>query len=252
MIKVENLSKRFGSVRALEAVSFEIWSGEIVGILGPNGAGKTTLMRILIGFIPPTHGKVLIHGFDLFKHLRQIQRLIGYLPESAPLYKELTPVEAISFSAEMKGIRAHHRKKEVERAMETCGVGSVQKRLIGTLSKGFRQRIALAQALVGSPKILVLDEPTSGLDPEQIVEIRELIRNLSGERTVILSSHILHEVAQLTERVLILQDGRLVAADRLKHLQETLGAGRDLTLEEIYLRSVRQNAAEKLVVSTKA
>lgn len=252
MIKVENLSKRFGSVSALEAVSFEIWSGEIVGVLGPNGAGKTTLMRILTGFFRPTHGNVLIHGFDLFKHLRQIQKLIGYLPESAPLYKELTPRESISFSAEMKGVTARHRKKEVDRAMETCGVSSVRNRLIGTLSKGFRQRIALAQALVGSPKILVLDEPTSGLDPEQIVEMRDLIRNLGGERTVILSTHILHEVAQLTERVLILQNGRLVAADRLKHLRETLVSGRELTLEEVYLHSVRQNAAEKLAVPARA
>ncbi len=229
MIKVENLSKVFGPVKALDSLSFEVERGEIVGILGPNGAGKTTLMRILTGFFPPTKGSVLIDGLDLSRNLRKVQAMIGYLPESAPLYKEMTPEEIVTFSARMKGGSGRNLKKDVERALETCGVGSVKNRLISTLSKGFRQRTAMATALVGSPKILILDEPTSGLDPEQIVEIRDLIRNLSGERTIILSTHILHEVAQLTERVLILQSGRLVAADRLKNLQETFGSGYDIS-----------------------
>lgn len=229
MIKVENLSKAFGPIQALDSVSFEVERGEIVGVLGPNGAGKTTLMRILTGFFPPTKGSVLIDGLDISKNLRKIQATIGYLPESAPLYKEMTPEEIIAFSARMKGNSGGNIKREVERALETCGVASVKNQLIGTLSKGFRQRTALATALVGSPKVLILDEPTSGLDPEQIVEMRGLIRNLSGERTVILSTHILHEVAQLTERVLILQSGRLVAADRLKNLQEMFGAGYEIS-----------------------
>ena len=229
MIKVENLSKAFGPVKALDSISFQVERGEIVGILGPNGAGKTTLMRILTGFFPPTTGSILIDGLDLSKNLRKIQAMIGYLPESAPLYKEMTPEEIVAFSARMKGSAGRNVKKDVERALEACGVGSVKNRLISTLSKGFRQRTAIATALVGSPKILILDEPTSGLDPEQIIEIRDLIRNLSGARTVILSTHILHEVAHLTERILILQNGRLVASDRLENLQEAFGSGFEIS-----------------------
>ncbi|MBI4431801.1 MAG: ABC transporter ATP-binding protein [Candidatus Omnitrophica bacterium] len=228
MIKVENVSKNFGKTKALDSVSFEVLRGEVVGILGPNGAGKTTLIRILTGFFPPSEGKVLIDGLDLSKDLRAVQRLIGYLPESAPLYKEMTPHEIITFSARMKGVDSALLKRDVERTLEICGIASVRNCLVGTLSKGFRQRTALGAALVGSPRILILDEPTSGLDPEQIIEIRDLIRNLSGDRTVILSTHILHEAAQLTERVLILQGGRLLASDRLENLREALSSSQDI------------------------
>ncbi|MEE8449737.1 MAG: ABC transporter ATP-binding protein [Thermodesulfobacteriota bacterium] len=214
MIQVDNLSKYFGHVGAVKDLSFSVNKGEVVGFLGPNGAGKTTTMRILTGFLPATEGKAQVAGLDLSKYPLEARRLIGYLPEGiqgVPLYHEMTVTQYLSFVAEAKGVKKEKRKATVDSALESCGLVGVRNRISGKLSKGFRQRVGLAQALVGDPEVLILDEPTIGLDPEQIIEIRELIRKMAGQRTVILSTHILPEVSMTCQRVLIINEGRLVA-----------------------------------------
>ena len=229
MISVQNVSKSFGPIQALRSVSFEIHQKEVVGFLGPNGAGKTTMMRILTGFFPPSEGKVLIAGCDLFHSSPNLRKQIGYLPENNPLYRDMTAGSFLSYVASLKGISSPKQKSAIQKVAEQCGIESVFKRLIGTLSKGYRQRIGLAQALLGDPNILVLDEPTSGLDPKQIIEIRTLIRTLGRERTILLSTHILPEVQAACERILILNEGKLVASGtpedlegRLKNSEEFL------------------------------
>ena len=211
MISVQNVSKDFGRRRVLDQVSFEVLKGEILGLLGPNGAGKTTLLRILTGFFPPTEGKVTVD-----------KRRIGYLPERLSIYPDLRVEEFLRFVAEIKGVPRKKRKGEIEAKMELCAVASVRKRLIGHLSKGFTQRVGLAQALLADPEILILDEPTSSLDPKQIIEIRELIRSLGRERTLILSTHILPEVSKVCERVLILNQGCIIAQGRPEDLERNL------------------------------
>ncbi len=219
MVSVQNVSKDYGRRRALHEISFEVLKGEILGLLGPNGAGKTTLLRILTGFFPPTFGRVTLGDIDLAKQPKKLKRRIGYLPERVAIYPDLRVEEFLKFVAGIKGVPRKSRNKEIEEKMEQCGILTVRKRLVGHLSKGYLQRVGLAQALIADPDVLILDEPTNGLDPKQIIEIRELIRNLGRKRTLILSTHILPEVSKLCERVLILNQGRIVAQGRPEDLE---------------------------------
>lgn len=212
MIRVENLTKEYGEVRAVDRLSFEVYEGEILGFLGPNGAGKTTTMRILTCFFPPTSGRASIAGFDVVEDPDEVRRVIGYMPEGVPLYREMSVADALDFVAHAKGFGRAERKKYVDAAIEETGLGEVRRRQIAHLSKGYRQRVGLAQAVLGEPKVLILDEPTSGLDPKQIAEVRALIRGMAGRRTVILSTHILPEVQMTCSRVLIINDGKIAAS----------------------------------------
>jgi len=223
VIEVEGLTKRYGPIAAIDGVTFSVAQGEVIGFLGPNGAGKTTTMRILTGFSPPTRGTARVAGFDVLAEPLEVKRRVGYLPETVPLYPEMVVSKFLAYVAEIKGIARSRRRAEVGRVIERCGVGPVATRLVRNVSKGFRQRIGLAQALIGSPPVLILDEPTVGLDPQQIVEIREMIRCLAQEHTVLLSTHILPEVTMVCGRVLIIRRGRIVAQDTMANLA---GAGR--------------------------
>ena len=234
MIKADGLCKRYGGLTAIRGVSFEIAKGEVVGFLGPNGAGKTTTMRILTGYLPPTEGSALVGGFDLARAPRDAKRVTGYLPETPPLYPEMRVQDYVAYVAALHDVPRGLRKAMVERALGACGLEPVAKRVISTLSKGYRQRVGLAQAIVHEPAVLVLDEPTSGLDPIQIAEIRELIRRLAAEegRTVILSTHILAEVEAICQRVLLIAYGQL-------RLDTTLDALRAQgSLEQVFVREV--------------
>ena len=211
MIQVDNLTKRYGPVTAIHDVSFSVDKGRIVGFLGPNGAGKSTTMRILSCFMPATGGTARVAGYDVFSQSLEVRRRIGYLPESAPLYPELSVASYLDFVAEIKGVGRGERRGRVADVMERCFVTDMQNRLIGKLSKGYRQRVGLAQALLGDPEVLILDEPTIGLDPRQIAEIRALIRSLAGQHTVILSTHILPEVSMVCDGIVIINHGRIVA-----------------------------------------
>ncbi|MSR78203.1 MAG: ATP-binding cassette domain-containing protein [Candidatus Omnitrophica bacterium] len=222
MIQVENLSKNFGRVQALKNISFEVLRGEILGFLGPNGAGKTTTMRILTGYFPPTTGKVWIDEGDFHRDAKRIKHKIGYLPEHVPLYRDMQVEELLRFVADLRSVPRKNIKAEIEEKLKICGLTEVRSRIIGNLSKGFRQRVGLAQALIGDPKVLVLDEPTSGLDPRQIIEIRKLIRELARNRTVILSTHILSEVSMICDRVIILNGGKVVASGTTQELEDEL------------------------------
>ena len=227
-VRAENISKNFGGIRVLENVSFEIAKGEILGFLGPNGAGKTTTVRILTGFFPPSSGRVWIAEQDLARNPGRAKQRIGYLPESIGLYEDMRVEEFLKFSGAMKGLKSAARKEQVAQKIERCGLGDVRKRLIGRLSKGYRQRLGLAQALLGDPELLVLDEPTNGLDPKQIIEIRTLIRELGRERTVFLSTHILPEVSMVCDRVIIMSRGRLVASGTAEELEAGLKKAREI------------------------
>lgn len=218
MIEVHHLTKNYGGLTAIQDVSFCIQPGEVVGLLGPNGAGKTTTMRILTGFMPPSSGRVTISGHDLLENPLVAKRSLGYLPENPPLYPELTVEEMLKLVAGLHGIPKTSRKEKLEKALEKTGTASVRKRLIGNISRGFRQRVGLAQAILHEPPFLILDEPTVGLDPKQILEIRELIRGLSQSVSILLSSHILQEVSIVCHRVIILHQGHLVADGNLKEL----------------------------------
>ena len=213
MIQVDRLTKYFGPVPAVADVSFGVEKGEIVGFLGPNGAGKTTTIRMLNGFFPPTSGCARIDGLDVFDRSIDIRKRLGYLPEHVPLYNEMKAEAYLGFVAEVKGVRAGQRQREVDRVIEQCGLNSVRKKFLGKLSKGFQQRVGIAQAILNDPDVLILDEPTIGLDPKQIIEIRELIKSFAGHKTVILSSHILPEVSMICQRVVIINEGRIVAED---------------------------------------
>ena len=233
MNSVQNVSKFFGPIKALQNVSFEIQSGEVVGFLGPNGAGKTTMMRLITSIFPPSEGKILVNGKDLFKSKAGARRQIGYLAEHNPLYRDMTAKEFLFHVAALKGVGFWNRKREVESVMDQCDLGVAKNRLIGKLSKGFQQRVGLAQALIGSPDFLILDEPTNGLDPKQISDMRNLIRMLAQSRTILLSTHILPEVQATCQRVLILNQGRLVANFELSELTNS-----GLSLEDIFLKIV--------------
>lgn len=221
MIEVRNLSKQYGPVVAVDDISFEVGKGEIIGFLGPNGAGKTTTMRILTGFSPPTAGAALVAGFDVVKQPVEVKKRVGYLPESVPLYTDMVVRSFLDYVATIKSVSRSDRKKEVDRVMERSGLTHMADRLIQNLSKGYRQRVGLAQSLIGNPPVLILDEPTVGLDPNQIVEIRQTIKDLAEEHTVLLSTHILPEVAMICERVLIINRGRIAAQDRMSNLSRS-------------------------------
>src|SRR5262249_13319564 len=210
MIDVRNLTKHYGPVTAIRDVSFAVEPGQIVGFLGPNGAGKSTTMRILACFMPASSGTARVAGFDVFSQSLEVRRRIGYLPESVPLYSELRVADYLDFVAQVRGVSGAQRRRRVGEAMERCHMGDVSRRTIGKLSKGYRQRVGLAQAIVNDPAVLVLDEPTIGLDPQQITEIRALIKSLAGEHTVILSTHILPEVAMVCSGVIIINKGAVV------------------------------------------
>ena len=214
MIEVAHLTKEFGDFTAVRDVSFTIAPGECVGFLGPNGAGKTTTMRVIAGIFPPTSGTVRVGGHDVQRDPNATRRLVGYFPENAPYYPEMSVEEYLAFVARAKRLPRAARRAEVERVIRATTLGEMRRRLVGKLSKGFRQRVGLAQALLGDPQVLILDEPTSGLDPEQVAEIRELVKSLRGQRTIIFSSHILSEVSQVAQRVVIINRGRVVAEDR--------------------------------------
>lgn len=221
MIDVQNLTKAYGSYQAVRGISFEIEQGEIVGFLGPNGAGKTTSMRILTGYHPATQGTAKVAGFDVHTHPLDVKKRVGYLPESVPLYLEMVVTGYLNYVAEIKGITRSKRKSAVADVLDRCGLTHMQSRIIRNLSKGYRQRVGLAQALLGNPAVLVLDEPTVGLDPKQIVGIRQMIKDLAKEHTVLLSTHILPEVSMICDRVLILHQGRIVARNRIDALDNT-------------------------------
>lgn len=212
MIKVENLTKEFGDIRAVDGLSFELYEGEILGFLGPNGAGKTTTMRVLTCFFPPTSGTATVAGFDVVREPDEVRRIIGYMPEGVPLYREMPVHEFLEFIAHAKNYPRWQRRKLVDAAIEETGLGNVRKRQIGHLSKGYRQRVGLAQAILGEPKVLILDEPTAGLDPKQIADVRALIRSMARRRTVIISTHILPEVQMTCSRVLIINKGKIAAS----------------------------------------
>jgi len=222
VIEVQHLTKRYGRVTAVDDVSFRVERGEILGFLGPNGAGKTTTMRVITGYMPPTEGRVVVAGFDVFDQPIEAKRRMGYLPETPPLYPDMTVREYLAFVARIKGVAAGERKARVEKAMARTRVNDVKDRHCGKLSKGYRQRVGLAQALLHNPDVLVLDEPTAGLDPKQIIETRQLIQELAGDHTIILSTHILPEVAQTCQRVVIINKGRVVAVDSPENLTRQL------------------------------
>ncbi len=226
MIEVESLTKRYGRTTAVDGVSFRVEKGEILGFLGPNGAGKTTTMRILTCYLPPTEGTARVAGYDVFSQPMEVKRRVGYLPETPPLYPDMSVREYLDFCSRIKGVPAKDRAARVGAAIEKCRVGDVRDKLIAKLSKGYRQRVGLAQAILHNPDVLILDEPTAGLDPKQIIETRELIRSLAGDHTVILSTHILPEVSMTCGRVVIINKGRVVAEDTPDNLTRRLkGAG---------------------------
>lgn len=229
MIAVQGLTKEYGAVRALDDLSFSVNEGEILGFLGPNGAGKTTTMRILTGYMPPTAGTVTVAGYDVVDQSLKARRHIGYLPETVPLYGEMTVYDYLDFCAAIREVS--DRPRAIDRVLEACDIGDVADRLILKLSKGYRQRVGLAQALVHDPDVLVLDEPTIGLDPRQILSVRELIKGLGGEHTIILSTHILPEVSQVCQRVLIINRGRIVAEDTPERLTAGLQGGTRVRLQ---------------------
>jgi len=222
VIEVQHLTKRYGRVTAVDDVSFRVEPGEILGFLGPNGAGKTTTMRILTGYIPASEGRATVAGYDVFAQPLEAKRRTGYLPETPPLYPDMTVREYLDFVARIKGVPSAERKSRVDAIMKRTHVDDMSARHCGKLSKGYRQRVGLAQALIHNPEVLILDEPTAGLDPKQIIETRELIRGLAGDHSVVLSTHILPEVSQTCQRVVIINNGRVVAVDTPENLTARL------------------------------
>ena len=231
MIEVQHLTKRYGPVTAVDDISFRVERGEILGFLGPNGAGKTTTMRILTGYMPATEGKAIVAGFDVFEQPLEAKRRTGYLPETPPLYPEMTVREYLAFVAKIKGVPRGERKARVDDMMRKTHVHDMANRHCGKLSKGYRQRVGLAQALMHNPDVLILDEPTAGLDPKQIIETRQLIRGLAGDHTIILSTHILPEVSQTCQRVVIINRGKVVAVDTPDNLTSRLRGSETMYLQ---------------------
>jgi ABC-2 type transport system ATP-binding protein len=222
MIEVEHLTKRYGPTLAVTDVSFRVEKGEVLGFLGPNGAGKTTTMRVITGYLPPTEGTVRVAGFDVAEQPIEAKRRTGYLPETPPVYPDMTVNEYLTFVGHIKGVRGHDLKQRIDEISEKCAVADVRHRQTGKLSKGYRQRVGLAQALIHNPDVLVLDEPTAGLDPKQIIETRELIKGLAGQHTVVLSTHILPEVSKTCERVVVINGGKVVAVGKPDDLTRRL------------------------------
>src|SRR6516165_9935225 len=231
MIKVEGLTKRYDRTVAVDNISFEVEKGQIVGFLGPNGAGKTTTMRVLTCFLPPTSGTATVAGFDVLQNPMEVKKRIGYLPETPPLYPEMEVVEYLNFAGKLKGVPSGALKNRVDEVVDRCVLGEYRTKLISKLSKGYRQRVGLAQAIIHNPDVLILDEPTAGLDPQQIIHTRELIHSLAGDHTIILSTHILSEVEHSCERVIIISGGRLVATDSVANLTNRLRGSEAVALE---------------------
>ena len=232
MVEVRGLTKYYGEFRAIQDVSFTAEQGEILGLLGPNGAGKTATMRIITGFMPATEGTAVVEGFDVSTQAQEARRRIGYLPENPPLYHDMTVSSYLKFVGRIKGVKRSELAAALERVLEKCFLTDVASRIVGRLSKGYRQRVGLAGALIHNPPVLILDEPTIGLDPRQIIEIRGLIKELAADRTVILSTHILPEVSQICSKVVIINEGAVVVEKNLKELAQ--GA----SLEEVFLRYI--------------
>ena len=220
MIEVKNITKKYGNFFAVNDISFEVKDNEIVGFLGPNGAGKSTTMNMITGYIEPTEGKIFVNGKEISKEPNKVKRQIGYMPENTPLYQELTVREFVNYMADLKRVKRKEKKEKVDKVLEQTGLKEVEKKQIRKLSRGYKQRVSLAGALIGNPEVLILDEPTVGLDPKQITEIRELIKKLGKKHTVILSSHILSEVSQICEKVIIINKGKIVAVDTPENLEE--------------------------------
>jgi ABC-2 type transport system ATP-binding protein len=231
MISVKDLTKKYARTTAVDHISFEVQKGEVVGFLGPNGAGKTTTMRVLTCFLPPTEGDVTVAGFDVLKQPFEVKKRTGYLPESPPLYPEMDTVEYLTFVGRLKGLSGAELRRRIDYVCERCYIEDVKKKLLGKLSKGYRQRVGLAQAIIHNPEVLILDEPTAGLDPKQINETRDLIRSLAGDHTIILSTHILPEVEQTCEQVIIINKGKVIAADSVANLQRRARSGESMLVE---------------------
>lgn len=236
MISVKALTKRYAGVIAVDQISFEVAKGQIVGFLGPNGAGKTTTMRMLTCFLPPSAGTATVAGFDVLEQPLQVKKRIGYLPETPPIYPEMETVEYLKFVGKLKGLRGPDLQKRIDYVCQRCAIADVKKKLLGKLSKGYRQRVGLAQAIIHNPDVLILDEPTAGLDPKQINETRDLIKSLAGDHTIILSTHILPEVEQTCEYVIIINKGKLVATDTVRNLQAR-ARGAESVLVEVAARN---------------
>ncbi|MBV9179906.1 MAG: ABC transporter ATP-binding protein [Acidobacteria bacterium] len=231
MINVKELTKRYARTTAVDHISFEVGKGQIVGFLGPNGAGKTTTMRMLTCFLPPSSGSATVAGFDVLEQPLEAKRRIGYLPETPPLYPEMEASEYLRFVGKLKGLSGEELDKRIDYVCDRCAIADVRKKLLGKLSKGYRQRVGLAQAIIHNPDVLILDEPTAGLDPKQINETRDLIKNLAGSHTIILSTHILPEVEQTCEQVIIINKGKLVATDSVRNLQARARGAESVILE---------------------
>jgi len=245
VIEVQHLTKRYGPVTAVDDVSFTVERGEILGFLGPNGAGKTTTMRVLTGYMPPSEGKAVVAGYDVFEQPIEAKRRTGYLPETPPLYPDMTVAEYLAFVARIKGVPRANRKARIDEMMQKTRIADMANRHCSKLSKGYRQRVGLAQALLHNPEVLILDEPTAGLDPKQIIETRQLIKALAGDHTIILSTHILPEVSQTCQRVVIINRGKVVAVDTPENLTSRLRGS-----ETMYLQ-IDANGADAAAVLSK-
>lgn len=250
MITVKNVTKKYGKFKAVDNISFEVNDGEIIGLLGPNGAGKSTTMNILTGFIEPTQGEVIINGYNISKKPKKAKKCIGYMPEGVPLYKDMTVKEFITYMAELKGVKKENIKESVEQAMQDTWLQNVKKVLIKNLSKGYKQRVSMAGALVGNPEIIILDEPTVGLDPKQIIEIRNLIKKLGKNHTLIISSHILSEISQICEKVIIINKGQIVAVDSPENLEDKVNVENviNIIVEDVEnkIENLKINGAKKV------
>lgn len=247
MIEVKNVTKKYGNLIAVDNISFSIKEGEIIGLLGPNGAGKSTTMNMMTGFIEPTDGEIIIGGYDIVKKAQKAKKQIGYMPEGVPLYSDLTVKEFIYYMADLKMVPKQEKKKQIEEVVKQTNLEDVQNKLIKNLSRGYKQRVSLAGALVSNPKILILDEPTVGLDPKQITEIRELIKHLGKNHTIILSSHILSEVSQICQKVIIINQGKIIAIDTPKNLENKVKQENQIKL----IIEDKQGKIEKVAKSIK-
>ena len=251
MIEVKNVTKKYGKFVAVDDISFTINEGEIIGLLGPNGAGKSTTMNMLTGFIEQTDGEIIINGYDMLKKPKKAKKEIGYMPEGVPLYTDLTVKEFVTYMSEIKNVDRKERKEKVQKIIEQTGLKDVEKKLIKNLSRGYKQRVSMAGALVGEPKILILDEPTVGLDPKQITEIRNLIKELGKTHTVILSSHILSEVSQICNKVIIINKGKIVAVDTPENLEEKVSSKNCIYVTVEDTENKMENVKEKIKEITK-
>ena len=246
MIEVKNVTKKYGSTVAVDNISFDVKDGEVVGFLGPNGAGKSTTMNMITGFIEPTSGQIIVNGNDISKKQKKAKKDIGYMPENVPLYYELTAKEFITYMAELKMVKRNVRKQEVQEVIKEVGLEEVQNKLIRNLSRGYKQRVSMAGALIGNPDVIILDEPTVGLDPKQITEIRNLIKKLGPKHTVILSTHILSEVSQICERVIIINKGKIIAIDTPENLEKATKEKNSISITVEDPKDNMQNLKEKI------